>query len=450
MDMTQVMESITSALGTASGWVWGSLLVYLLLGTHLFMTIRLGFIQRHIGKMIKLSVKPPQGEKGDISGFGALTTALAATIGGGNIIGVAAAILTGGPGAIFWMWITGVFGIATKYSECLLAIKYRTTNENGMISGGPMYVLERGLKAKWLGILFAVFACFAGFGIGNMFQANVVADLMSDRMGVPEWGTGIVLVVLVALVTFGGVRSIARVAEFLVPIMASIYILGCLVLLVMNYQAIPAAFYTIIEQAFYPQAALGGFFGAVLAGVARGLFSNEAGLGSAPIVASAAQTPNPVRQALVSASGTFWDTVVICLISGVVIISSGAYLNPGDDKQLLTITAFAEMGGFGPWILSFALTTFAFSTILGWSYYGEKCLEYLAGPKSVVVYRALWLVAIFVGCVKSFDFVLTFCDLTNGLMALPNLIAVLLLSGVVVAETKKYLNKVEEPAPDMD
>lgn len=450
MDFAAIQESVSSAISTANGWVWGTVLVYLLLGTHLFMTIRLGFIQRHVGKMIRLSVQRPKGEKGDISGFGALTTALAATIGGGNIVGVAAAIIVGGPGAVFWMWITGVLGMATKYSECLLAVKYRTTNEQGMISGGPMYVLERGLKAKWLGIIFAVFACIAGFGIGNMFQANVVADLMHQQFEIPEWGTGAFLVVIVAAVTFGGVRSIARVAEYLVPIMAGLYLLGCLIILAMNVTAIPSALGIIISDAFNPQAAAGGFMGALIAGVKRGLFSNEAGLGSAPIVAAAAQTPNPVRQALVSASGTFWDTVVICLVSGMVIISSGVYLEQGSD-QLLAVEAFATMGavgGIGPWVLTIALTTFAFSTILGWSYYGEKSLEYLAGVKTIVVYRLLWLVAIYLGCVNPFQAVKDFCDLSNGLMALPNIIGVLLLSGVVVAETKKYLNNVEVQAPE--
>jgi len=446
------MDAVFEFIGTANGFVWGTVLVYLLLGTHLYMTIRLGFIQRFIGKMIKLSVTPSKKEKGDISGFGALTTALAATIGGGNIVGVAAAIIAGGPGAVFWMWLTGVLGIATKYSECLLAIKYRTTNERGMMSGGPMYVLERGLNAKWLGILFAIFACLAGFGIGNMFQANVVADLMKDRLDFPEWGTGIVLVVITAAVTLGGVRSIARVAEFLVPIMAGVYLIGCLIVLAMNITAIPAAFSVIFTEAFNPQAVAGGFLGMLVAGVKRGLFSNEAGLGSAPIVASAAQTPNSVRQALVSASGTFWDTVVICLVSGVVIISSGVYkdASPASDSQLMAVDAFATIGGeTGSWVLTFALATFAFSTILGWSYYGEKALEYLAGVKAIIFYRLAWLVFIYFGCVRPFNEVKDFSDLCNGLMALPNLIAVLLLSGVIVAETKKYLHNVEEEDPEV-
>ncbi len=452
MDFQAIHDAILDAISKANGWVWGSLLVYLLLGTHLFMTIRLGFIQNHIGKMIKLSVRKPHGEKGDISAFGALTTALAATIGGGNIVGVAAAILVGGPGAVFWMWITGVLGIATKYSECLLAIKYRTTNEKGMISGGPMHVLERGLKAKWLGIIFAVFTCIAGLGIGNMFQANVVADLVDKKLQFPEWGTGIILVAITAVVTLGGVRSIARVAEFLVPIMAGVYLIGCFILLAIHITEIPAAFGVIISSAFDPGAVAGGFLGALIAGVKRGLFSNEAGLGSAPIVASAAQTPNPVRQALVSASGTFWDTVIICLVSGVVIICSGVHLNPqSSDSQLMAVDAFATMGGeLGSWVLSFALVTFAFSTILGWSYYGEKALEYLAGVKSIIVYRLVWLVFIYLGCVYPFTTVKDFCDLSNGLMAIPNLIGVLLLSGVVVAETKKYLDNVEAKDPDME
>ncbi|MEM1058577.1 MAG: sodium:alanine symporter family protein [Verrucomicrobiota bacterium] len=452
MAFAEIEQALLGPLNVAVSWLWGPILVYLLLGTHLFMTIRLGFIQRFLPKMIRLSVKPTKREKGDISGFGALTTALAATIGAGNIIGVAGAILTGGPGAVLWMWLTGVFGIATKYSECLLALKYRTVNSQGQISGGPMYVLERGLKAKWLGVMFAAFAVLAGFGIGNMFQANAVAGLMNDNLGLPHWTTGLVLVGLVASVTFGGVRSIARVAEFLVPIMAGLYILGCLVLLVLHFDAIPNAFYQIITQAFFPEAAAGGAFGAILkatveAGVARGLFSNEAGLGSAPIVASAAQTPNSVRQAMVSASGTFWDTVVICLISAVVIISSGAYVGE-TDRNLVTNNAFDDMGTIGPFVLTFALSTFAFSTILGWSYYGEKALEYLAGVKAIIFYRFLWLVVVFLGCITGPALVGAFCDLMNGLMALPNLIGVLLLSGVVAAETRKYIRNPEQEDPD--
>jgi len=433
-----------------AGFVWGTPLVVLLFGTHLFLTVRTGFIQRYMGRAIKLSVSRKKEGDGDVSQFGALMTALAATIGTGNIVGVAGAVAAGGPGAVLWMWLTGVFGIATKYGEALLAVKYRVQMPDGSFAGGPMYVLERGLNMKWLGIIFALFTCIAGFGIGCMSQANsVVGHLQAvlpqvDKQTV-AWVAGGVMTVLTGIVILGGVKSIARVCSVLVPFMAIGYVLGCLCILFKNYAVIPETLSLIWTSAFTGQAAIGGFIGAGMKeamryGIARGLFSNESGLGSAPIVAAAAQTKNAVRQALVSSTGTFWDTVVVCAMTGLVIVSSGHW-KEGLGKVELTQAAFGDLHTYGKYILIFGLITFVFSTILGWSYYGEKAAEYLFGTRAVKPYRFLWVAAVMVGSVMPLSFVWDFSDAANGLMAIPNLIALIALSGVIAAETRSHTHE---------
>lgn len=432
-----------------SGLVWGMPLIVLLFGTHVFLTFRTGFIQRHLGRAIKISLSRDKEGAGDVSQFGALMTALAATIGAGNIIGVAGAVATGGPGAVFWMWLTGVFGIATKYSEAVLAVKYRIQMPDGSYAGGPMYALERGLGQKWLGVLFAIFTCIAAFGIGNMFQANAVVETLKEWIkpgaeseAVMRWVTGLVMAAITGAVILGGVKSIARVCELLVPIMAVGYLIGCVLILIKNFTLLPQAFQDIWSGAFAGQAAIGGFTGATIkqavqAGIARGLFSNESGLGSAPIVAAAAQTRNPVRQALVSSTATFWDTVVVCAMTGLVIVSSGHW-KEGMAKGALTNAAFEELHTVGPIFLLFGLLTFVFSSILGWGYYGEKAAEYLVGPRAVKPYRIAWVIMVLVGAVQPAAAVMDFSDAANGLMAIPNLICLLCLSGVIAAETRAH------------
>jgi len=434
-------------LKTVSGYVWGPWMLALLFGTHIFLTIRLRVIQRYLGKAVRLSLaRGPEGE-GDISHFGALATALAATVGTGNIVGVATAVAAGGPGAVLWMWLTGVFGIATKYAEAVLSVKYRVVNERGEMAGGPMYVLAYGLKWKGLGRplgwLFALFTAIAAFGIGNMTQANSIADMLHKTCHVSVWISGPVLTVLTALVILGGIRSIARVCTLLVPFMAVVYVIGGAIMLCMRASALPETVALIVRTAFTGEAAVGGFVGAGIReamryGIARGLFSNESGLGSAPIVAAAAQTRNPVRQALVSSTGTFWDTVVICLMTGLVVVSSGEW-RTGLGGAALTKAAFADFPVIGPTILSIGLLTFVFSTILGWSYYGEKAVEYLLGRAAVRPYRLLWVGAVLLGSVREPGVIWYFSDITNALMAVPNLVSLLLLSGVVVAETRQHL-----------
>ena len=437
------MSQVDALLGLISSYVWGVPLLVLLLGTHIFLTIRLRFIQRYLGTALRLSFRRSKDGVGDISHFAALTTALAATIGTGNIVGVGAAIAAGGPGAVLWMWLTGVFGISTKYGEALLSVKYRITTDRGEMAGGPMYVLERGLNARWLGILFAVFAAIAAFGIGNAVQANSIAVLVKDTANIEPWITGLVLSAISAAVILGGIKSIARASGWLVPFMAIFYIVGCVLLLILGYKTIPDTIELICTSAFTGQAALGGFIGASMKeairfGVSRGLFSNESGLGSAPIVAAAAQTRNPVQQALVSSTGTFWDTVVVCLLTGLVVVNSGEWMH-GQNGALLVKTAFGDFGMVGTIILNIALFTFVFSTILGWSYYGEKALEYLFGTKAIFPYRIAWVIVVFLGSVFSLKAVWDFADIANGLMAIPNLISLLLLQRVIVSETKKYL-----------
>lgn len=429
-------------------------MILLLLGTHLFMTVRTGFIQRKtITKGIKLSVSKEPDADGEVSQFGALATALASTIGTGNIIGVGTAVALGGPGAVLWCWLTGVFGIATKYSESLIAVKYRVKTEDGRMQGGAMYALERGLHMRWLGLIFAVFAGFASFGIGCATQVNAIATVCNENLHINKAVVGIIIGVLTAVVIFGGIKSIARVCERLVPFMALFYVLGCIVILGINYDYIIPAITTICRLAFQPGAAAGGLVGsgimlAMRYGVARGLFSNESGMGSAPIAAAAAQTRNPVRQALVSSTGTFWDTVVVCLMTGLVLVSTimkNPALNANEitDGGVLTSLAFDQIPIIGPLILVVGIISFAFSTILGWAYYGERCVEYFAGKKGLIPYRVLYIAVAVIAPVVALDVVWDIADILNALMAIPNLIAVLLLSPVIVKETKKYLDDLD-------
>ena len=440
------MDYLNAFFTTLSSLLWGWPMIALLLGAHVFLTIRLRFPQLKILKAIKLSVKRDKDASGDVSQFGALATALAATIGTGNIVGVATAISLGGPGAVFWCWLTGVFGIATKYGEGLLAIKYRETTADGRMLGGPMYALEKGLGWKWMAVLFAIFTTCASFGIGSTVQANAIATITHETYGVSTTIVGIAVSLLIAAVVLGGVKSIAKVCGFLVPFMALFYVLGCIYILSVNGSYVWPAIKLIVESAFSPQAASGGFAGtsvmlAARYGISRGLFSNESGMGSAPIVAAAARTRNPVRQALVSSTGTFWDTVVICAITGVVIVSSIlAYPDISyTDGATLTKMAFDKIPYVGKPLLSFGLLTFAFSTILGWSYYGERAVEYLKGKRWMLVYRVLFIISIFAGSVANLNVVWNLSDCTNALMAIPNLISLLLLNGVIVHETRKYL-----------
>ena len=440
------MEWINDFLTELSNLLWGWPMIILLLGTHLFLTIRLRFPQRHIFKAIRLSVKRDPNAEGDVSQFGSLATALAATIGTGNIIGVATAIALGGPGAVLWCWLTGVFGISTKYAEGLLAIKYREKTPSGKMLGGPMYALEKGLGWKWLAVLFAIFTAIAAFGIGNTVQANAIATVASESYGISPWISGAFICLMTAAVVLGGVKSIARVCSALVPFMAALYVLGCLYILVVNAAYLWPALCLIVRAAFSPEAAGGGFVGSTVMmaarfGIARGLFSNESGMGSAPIVAAAAQTRNPVRQALVSSSGTFWDTVVICALTGLVIVSSVLAYPDIDFSNGATLTkdAFSKIPVIGRPLLTFGLLTFAFSTILGWCYYGERAVEYLKGKHWVLGYRVLYIVAVFAGSVMNLAMVWNLADCMNALMAIPNLLSLLFLNGIIVHETRKFL-----------
>ena len=440
------MDTINDFFSLLSALLWGWPMILLLLGTHVFLTFRLRVPQRKLLTGIRLSVKKDPGAAGDVSQFGALATALAATIGTGNIVGVATAVALGGPGAVLWCWLTGIFGMSTKYAEGLLAVKYRVRADDGHTYGGPMYALERGLHIKWLAVLFAVFTALASFGIGCTVQANSIALLAHETFGLPTWVVGLFVCGLTATVILGGVKSIARVCTVLVPFMAVLYVVGCVVILVMNGSYVWPAVQLIVRSAFNPSAAGGGFVGATVMmaaryGIARGLFSNESGMGSAPIVAAAAQTRNPVRQALVSSTGTFWDTVVICAMTGLVLVSSIlAYPDiTYADGAALTKVAFSKIPYIGAPLLSFGILTFAFSTILGWSYYGESAVNYIEGRRINRFYRILYIVALFFGSIISLDIIWNIADCMNALMAIPNLVALLLLSGVAAQETDKYL-----------
>jgi alanine or glycine:cation symporter, AGCS family len=449
------VNELTAWLDTASGFIWGPYcLIPLLLLTGLYLTILLRGLQfRQLGPSLyqALIVRKEHGAEGDISHFAALMTAMAATVGTGNIVGVATAIGLGGPGALFWMWVTGLVGMATKYSEALLSVKYRHTNERGEQAGGPMYYLSEGIRWKplgrTLGWLFALFTAFAAFGIGNMVQSNSVADAIGGAFGVPGWITGVVIAVALAAVTLGGIRSIGGFTSVFVPFMILVYMAACGVVLAFNFTAIPAAFALVFTDAFTGSSAAGGFLGATIAqamryGVARGIFSNESGLGSAGIAAAAAKTQEPVRQAMVSMTQTFIDTLVVCTFTGIAIIASGAW-NSGVQGVALTQLAFgsAMPGPLGPAVVAICLAMFAFSTILGWSHYGSRGIEYILGVRAILPYRLLFIGAAFMGSIYTIDFVWLLSDVMNGLMALPNLIGLLLLSGVIAAETRSYLQR---------
>jgi AGCS family alanine or glycine:cation symporter len=442
---------VLNILTDIRNFIWGMPLLVLLVGTGIFLTIRLKGLQiRGLVYSLYLAFiqrKEDDKEAGDISHFQALMTALAATVGTGNIAGVATAIVAGGPGALFWMWITGLFGMATKYAEAVLAIKYREKDEFGTMSGGPMYYISKGLGMKWLGVLFAIFAAIAAFGIGNMVQSNSVAEAVKASLNIPHYITGIVLAIFTAMVVLGGIKSIARVTQVLVPVMIVIYIIGALIILMLKISVIPGIFALIFKSAFTPTAALGGFLGATLRetmreGVARGVFSNESGLGSAPIAAAAARTPNPVKQALVSMTQTFIDTLVVCTMTGLVILSSGLWTLDKTGAELTTLSFRKSLpGGVGEFVVTFGLIFFAYSTILGWCYYGEKSIEYLFRERAVKIYRIVFVIFVAVGTMLKLQTVWTLADIMNGLMAFPNLVGLIGLSSVIVAETNKHFYK---------
>ena len=448
--MLKILEAIDT-------WLWGLPFIIILLGTHIFCTFRTGFVQRFTFKGIKLSVTPDPDGEGEVSQFGALTTALAATIGTGNIIGVATAVALGGPGAVFWTWITGVFGMATKYMETAMAVKYREQTKDGRMIGGAFTALERGLHSKWLAVMFALFGGIAAFGIGCMTQANSISTSLKQNFGIDEKIAGVVVAVFTAIVIIGGVKSITKVTEKLIPFMAAFYIIGCIWVLVLNRSILGDSVALIFKSAFSMQAGTGGVFGyavgtAIRFGCARGLFSNESGMGSAPIVAASAKTRNPVRQSMVSMTGTFWDTVIICALTGVTLVSS-AVAHPeflessSTDTTVLTFHAFGLIPVVGRPIIAISLALFAYSTILGWSYYGERCAEYLIGSKVIKWYKVLFVVLAFVGCVIKLNTVWTIADILNGLMILPNVIGVFLLSGVLVKDLKRYGNNIDDVDP---
>jgi len=448
------MQTLSDFFGQIGSWVWGAPMLILLVGTGLWLTLLLRGLQFsklcHALYLGLIKRREESDEPGDISHFQALMTALSATVGTGNIAGVATAIAIGGPGAMFWMWVTGLVGMATKYAEAVLAVKYRVQDKFGTMSGGPMYYIEQGLGQKWLACCFAFFAATAAFGIGNMVQSNSVAAAVQTTFGVPMGITGIVLALATGAVVIGGIQSIGRVTGVLVPVMIVFYVLGALVILVIHAGAIPAAFALILEQAFNPTAATGGFAGAgvmlaIRMGVARGVFSNESGLGSAPIAAAAAKTKHPVTQALVSMTQTFIDTIVVCTMTGLVIIISGAW-SSGQNGAELTSTAFAAglPGSWGSLIVAIGLILFAYSTIIGWCYYGEKSLEYLWGERVVKPYRVAWVVVVAIGAFLKLELVWNISDVFNGLMAFPNLVALLALSPVIARETREYFSPDKE------
>ena len=438
--------------------VWGPVMLVLLVGTGIWLTLILrglqfGMLFYALKQAFRPHPKKDDGSdhEGDVSHFGALMTALSATIGTGNIAGVATAVVTGGPGAVFWMWITAIFGMATKYGEGVLAVKYRVTNSKGEMSGGPMYYIENGLgkKWKWLAFLFAFFGVMASFGIGSTVQANSVAQAVHSSFGIDTWITGVVLTLITAFVVLGGIQSISRVSSVVVPFMAVLYIVGGLVVVAMHFDLLLPALKVIMHDAFTGQAVAGGVVGTVIRyGVARGVFSNEAGMGSAPIAAAAAKTDHPVRQALVSMTGTFLDTIIVCSITGIVLVmgilqsNGGEFAVPDLEGAALTTATFdAMLSGYGGWVVTIGLIFFAYSTTLGWCYYGEKCVTYVFGDKSVPMYRVIYVATVMLGTVLSMDMVWAAADTFNGLMAVPNLIALLLLSKVIVQETRDFKAK---------
>ena len=468
-------------LNAIDSFVWGPVMIAFLLGTHVFLTFRTGFIQRKLPQAIRMSVKGDPSGKGDISNFGALATALAATIGTGSIVGVATAIIAGGPGAVFWMWIAGIFGIATKYVEVYASIRYRVRDRNGQMLGGAMYVWERAFAradgttpwwAKLGAVAFAGFAIIATIGTGSAVQASAMSGIITSSIpAVPNWAVAIVIVIAVSVVVFGGVRSISRVCEWLVPFMAVAYALGCFVIMALNFSTLGDAVMLILECAFTPKAAFGGAVGSGLLmalqfGCARGLFSNESGLGTAPIVAAAARTRNPSEQALIAMTGTFWSTVVICLITGIVLVSTmiqypdiqaDIMANPTlYTGAELASAAFAKIPYLGPAVLVLGMVSFSYSTILGWSYYGNRCVTYLFGSKANIPYQIIYVIVAFLGAIGVGDVVWTISDIGNALMAIPNIIAILLISGLIARETKHYVydgnldEPFDEPIPTVE
>ena len=450
------IESILSAIDS---FIWGAPLLILLSGTGLYLTLRLGFIQiRYLPRALGYLFKKDKGGKGDVSSFAALCTALAATIGTGNIVGVATAVQAGGPGAIFWMWLVALLGMATKYAECLLAVKYRVRDKNGFMAGGPMYCIERGLGIKWLAKLFALFGVMvAFFGIGTFPQVNAITHAMQDTFNIPVLVTAIIVTLLVGLIILGGVKRIATASSVIVPFMAILYVTTSLVIILLNIEKVPDAISLIIYSAFDPQAALGGAIGftvmkAIQSGVARGIFSNESGLGSAPIAAAAAQTREPVRQGLISMTGTFLDTIIVCTMTGIVLVLTGAWNNPELAGATVTNYAFAQGLGtsIGATIVTVGLLFFAFTTILGWCYYGERCFVYLVGIRGVKLYRLAYIVLVGLGSFLHLNLIWIIADIVNGLMAFPNLIALIGLRKVVIEETKDYFQRLKINHHDQD
>ncbi len=462
MGLIPFLEAVTSRLNHA---LWGIPMVLLLFTTHLYMTCRTGFIQRKVLKAIRLSLSPERGGQGDISPFASLTTALASTIGTGNIVGVGTAIALGGPGAVFWCWLAGIFGMATKYAESLIAVRFRVKSTDGRMMGGAMYALEYGLNRRGLAMLFALFGSLASLGIGCGVQVNALSQAVTRLVpAVEPWSVGLAACVTAALAIFGGVKGLGRVCERLVPFMAIFFVMGCAVILWQCRDVLPAACKAIVTLAFQPGAAAGGLVGSGLIaaaryGIARGLFSNESGMGSAPIVAAAAQCRNPVRQALVASTGTFWDTVVLCLVTGITLVASimknpAITLSGMTDGGALSALAFGQIPYIGPLVLNVGLITFAYSTILGWSYYGERCAEYLLGPRALIPYRFLYLAVLVMAPLFSLGLVWDMADVLNALMALPNLVALIGLSPVIAQETRYYLPRLDEqdcrPIPTAD
>jgi len=446
-----LIENIYSFIASINGIVWGPLMLALILGTGLYLSLGLKFMPLRMikaGFILIYAGRKEDKKEGEISPFNALMTSLSATIGTGNIAGVATAIFMGGPGALFWMWMAALLGMATKYAEAVLAVEYRETDEEGNHVGGPMFYIKNGLGKNWrfLGFLFAFFASIAGFGIGNTIQANSVSDVLESSFGIPELYSGLVLAVLVGLVLIGGIKRIAAFAGALVPFMATVYLLAGVLILVLNIAAIPQALSLIVTSAFTGSAAAGGFAGASIwaalqFGVARGIFSNEAGLGSAPIAHAAAKTDSPVSQGLVAMMGTFIDTIIICSVTGLAIVLSGEYIS-GESGASLSALAFAKMLPFiGEYVVSLGLVLFAFTTLVAWSFYGEKSVYFLLGQKAILPFRLLWVLVIPIGSMMDLKFIWLLADTLNALMALPNLIALLLLSPVVFRLTKSYFAK---------
>lgn len=438
----RVVKEMNEFFSRLSDIVWGPITLVLIVGTGIFLTFRLSFLQfSKLPYALKLAFSKNQDDtsEGDITHFQALMTALAATIGTGNIAGVATAVVLGGPGAVFWMWVTALVGMATKYAEAVLAVKYRIVGKYGMMSGGPMYYIEKGLGWKWLAIVFAFFGSVAAFGIGSSVQSNSVAAAVESSMGINPWITGVILTVATALVILGGISSIGRVTAYMVPFMAIFYVLGGIIIILLNLQDVPGAIALIFKDAFTGEAVAGGALGAVIRyGVARGVFSNEAGMGSAPIAAAAAKTDHPSRQALISMTGTFLDTIIVCSITGITLVMGGMYADGETGAALTTQTFNQFLPGIGEWIVTIGIIFFAYSTVLGWAYYGEKCFEYLFGPGSIKIYRIIYTFTVLIGAGMSLGLVWTIADVFNGLMAIPNLIALIALSGVVAKETKDF------------